>query len=193
MSRFALLACLGLAQLAHAQGEGGAYVGAGFGIFDYEEDIGSEVVSDSAAAYQIIGGYRFNDYVAVEFNIGRTGDIEDDFEGTIPGVGTFSFQVDRTFDVYAAKVLGYLPLDRFRLFAGIGYYSADIGDTVSVGGIGEVGFVDDHARGSTATLGVQYDFGLDLRNFSIRGEYQWFDVEDNVDASAVNIGMVFRF
>ncbi|HEY8519325.1 MAG TPA: outer membrane beta-barrel protein [Gammaproteobacteria bacterium] len=192
MNRLALLAFLGLAQLAHAQGEGGGYIGAGFGTFDYEEEVGTRVVSDSTPAYQIIGGYRFNDYFAVEANIGRTGDLEDDFEATIPGLGTLGLEVDLTYDIYAAKIIGSLPLDRFKLFAGVGYYSADASGTVSVSGFGEVDFFDAHERGSTATLGVQYDFGLDLRNFSIRGEYQWYDF-DEADASAVNIGMVYRF
>lgn len=44
-----------------------------------------------------------------------------------------------------------------------------------------------------ALLGIQRDFGLDLRSFRIRGQYEWFDFGNEVDASGFSIGVLFRF
>jgi hypothetical protein len=192
MKKLALLLCLGFAQLAHAQAERGAYMGAALGTFDYEEG-DPEVISDDTSAYQLFGGYRLNDYFAVELGLGRTGDIEGDFTDVIPGIGPITFEIDASYDIYTLRAVGFLPFEELSLFAAAGYYSASLGGPISVAGIGDVGEVDGHESGATAVLGIQRDFGLDLRSLSIRGQYEWFDFGTDVDASGFSIGVLFRF
>jgi hypothetical protein len=194
MKRVALLTCLGVAYVSDAAAQAGGYIGGALGTFDYEES--DEIVfplSDSTSAYQLFGGYTFNEHLALELDIGRTSDIEGSFTETVPGIGDITFDVEATFDIYTFQVLGFLPFERLSLFGGVGYSSASISGPVSARGFGDVGVVDGHERGATASGGIQYDFGLDLESFSIRGEYQWFDFGSDIDASGLNIGVVFRF
>lgn len=193
MKYVAVLVCLGLAQIGHAQDQSGGYIGAGFGTFDYDEGDGPTAVSDTTTAYQVYGGYRFNDHFAVELGMGRTGDLEADIEDVISSIGPVTLEIDGEYTVYALRVIGLLPFERFSLFGGVGYYSADLNATVSLQGLGEIGWIDGHERGATASAGVQYDFGLDLRSFSLRAEYQWFDFGSDIDASGLNVGLLFRF
>ena len=158
-----LLLCLGLTQLAHAQAGSGMYMGAALGTFDYEEG-GLEAISDNTSAYQLFGG--FNDHFAVEFGLGRTGDIEGEFTEVFPGVGPITLEVDAIYDIYALRAIGLLPFEELSLFGAVGYYSASLGGPVSVAGIGDIGEVGGHERGATAMLGIQRDFGLDLRSVS---------------------------
>jgi hypothetical protein len=192
MRKLAPLLCLGFTQLAHAQADGGMYMGAALGTFDYEES-GPDAISDDTSAYQLFGGYRFNDHLAVEVGFGRTGDIEGEFVEVIPGIGPITLEVDANFDVYTVRAIGFLPFEQLSLFGAAGYYSASLGGPVSVAGFGDIGEVDGHERGATAALGIQRDFGLDLRSLSIRGQYEWFDFGSEVDASGFSLGVLFRF
>ena len=67
---------------------------------------GPQAVSDSTTAYQIYGGYKFNDHLAVELGIGRTGDIEADIDDSIPPLGPVTLEIDGQYDIYALRVLG---------------------------------------------------------------------------------------
>jgi hypothetical protein len=193
MKKLALLMCLGITQVAHAQGERGLYMGAELGTFDYEESGPGAVLSDDTYAYELLGGYRVNEHFGVEVGLGRTGDLEGEFTEDIPGLGPITFEVDGVYDIYAVRAVGLLPFEEFTLFGAAGYYSASLGGPVSVAGIGEVFQADGHQRGATAAFGIQRDFGLDLRSFSIRGQYKWYDFEDGIDAAGFSVGVLFRF
>ena len=169
-------------------------MGAGLGTFDYEES-GTDTItiSDTTSAYQLFGGYQFNEHLALEFGFGRTGSIKSTFSDLVPVLGPITLDVDATYDIYALKALGFIPLDKLSLFASAGYFSAGLGGTVNLQGVGEIGTLDGHDRGTLLTAGIQRDFGLDLKSLSIRGEYQWFDIGSDVDAWGLNISMLFRF
>ena len=192
MKKLALLLCLGSTQLVHAQADSGLYMGAALGTFEYEEHLPGGI-SDDTSAYQLFGGYRLNDHFAVEVGFGRTGDIEGEFTEVVPGIGPITLEVDGVYDIYTLRAIGLLPFEQLSLFGAAGYYSASLGGLVSIAGIGDVGEVDGHERGASAVLGIQRDFGLDLRSLSIRGQYEWFDFGNEVDASGFSIGVLFRF
>jgi outer membrane protein with beta-barrel domain len=192
MKRLALLTCLGFAQLAHAQAERGGYMGGSVGIFDYEEapTVDELAFSDDPWIYHIFGGYQLNEHVAIEAGFGRTGDIEGSFTDIFPG---FTVEVDAIYDIYTFKVLGILPFDAVSLFGAAGYYSASLSGPVEVVNFGQIGELDGHERGATATIGVQKDFGLDLRSMSLRAQLDWYDFGSEIDATGFTIGMVWRF
>jgi hypothetical protein len=192
MKTLALLLCFALAPLAHAQDDRGMYFGAGLGSFDYDEG-GIDGISDSAYSYHLFGGYKFIDNFALEFGIAGTGDLEETFPEAF-GPGTPSVNVDLNLDIYRLTALGILPLDRFSLFAGAGYFSASYGGDVNIAGFGDAGSFDGgNESGAAATFGIQRDFGLDLKALSIRGQYDWYDFPDGIDASGFTIAMLFRF
>jgi len=192
MKNLALLFLLGIAPVAHAQSERGMYFGAGLGSFDYDE--GSDGISDSAYAYHLFGGYKFSDNFAVEVGLGGTGDLEESFMDTVPGIGPITLDVDADASIYSLSLLGMLPFDRLSLFAGVGYFNAGFEGDVNVVGFGNAGSFDGgHDHGTLANIGIQHDFGLDLRSFSIRGQYDWYDFPDDIDASGFSLSMLYRF
>jgi hypothetical protein len=195
MKTLALLLCLALAPLAQAQDDRGMYFGAGLGSFDYDEpgNGSSLAISDSTYAYHLFGGYKFIENFALEVGIGGTGDIGESFTQTVPGLGTLALEVEGTYDIYTLTAVGILPLDRFSLFAGAGYFSASLGGTIEASGFGTVGAIDGNDSGAVATFGIQRDFGLDLKSLSIRGHYDWYDFGNGVDVSGFTVGVIFRF
>jgi hypothetical protein len=199
MKKLALLLALAIAPLAHAQDDRGMYFGAGLGSFDYDEssDAFAFAISDSNYAYHLFGGYKFTENFALEVGIGGTGDLEENipdvFVPQIPQLGLVTLELDGTYDIYTITALGILPFDQFSLFAGAGYFSASLGGTVNVSGIGTIGSLDGHDNGAAATFGVQRDFGLDLKSLSIRGHYDWYDFSDGIDASGFTLAVLFRF
>ena len=86
------------------------------------------------------------------------------------------------------RALGIIPFSKVSLFGGAGYYDAEANVSVSVSGFGG-GEGEASDSGVTLSGGIQ----LDLKRVSIRGEYEWFDSGDEIDASGIGIGVFFRF
>ena len=60
--------------------------------------------------------------------------------------------------------------------------------TSNVAGFRRRGSFDGgHDHGALANFGIQHDFGLDLKSFSIRGQYDWYDFPDDIDASGFSL------
>jgi outer membrane protein with beta-barrel domain len=188
----ALILCLGLAQTANAQGMSGGYIGFALGVVDYEEadeDLG-ETLSDTSSAYRVLGGYRFSDNFAVEGGWSRTSNLEESIVESIPFFGTLTLDVDAELEVLTVRALGFIPFSKVSLFGGAGYYDAEANVSVSVAGFGNAeGEGEASDSGATLSGGIQFD----LKRVSIRGEYEWFDTSDEIDASGVGIGVLFRF
>lgn len=193
MKNLALLVGLAASPLAHAQEDRGVYFGAGLGTFDYQDSVSSPGVDDSTYAYQLFGGYKLTENFALEFGLGGTGDVEQDFVQATPNLGDITFQLDGNYDIYNLTAIGILPFDRFSLFGGAGYFSASLSGDVNAVGFGTIGSLDDSYSGAVAKFGIQRDFGLDLKSLSIRGSYDWYDFGDGIDASGITVAMLFRF
>jgi hypothetical protein len=191
MKTLALLLTLALAPLAHAQSDRGMYFGAGLGSFDYDEGVGG--VADSTYAYHLFGGYKFNEHIALEGGISGTGDLKESFTETVPGFGDVTLNVKQNLDIYSFTALGILPFDSMSLFAGVGYFSASLSGTVDAAPFGSGAFDGSHDNGVQAKLGIQHDFGLDLKSLSIRAQYDFYDFSDNVDVSGITVAVLFRF
>jgi hypothetical protein len=191
----ALVLCLSLSSVAHAQGQGGGYIGALLGGFDYQEGVEEAGfrLADTAYAYRLFGGYQISDHFAIEGGIGRTGEISDSFTAMFQGVGEVTLDVDGTYDIYSLRALGIVPLRNVSLLGGIGYYSASVSGPVTARGFGQIGELEGHERGATVIAGIQHDLKLDLKTLSIRGEYEWFDFSGDIKASAVSVGVIMRF
>lgn len=192
MKGLTLVLCLGFAQLAHAQVEDGAYVGASVGAFDYDSAVLG--ISDDTFAYQLFGGYRLSDHFAVEGGIGRTGDIKGKLTLPFFGIGEVDFDAELIYDIYTARAVGFLLFDEFSAFGAAGYFSAAASGPIRSSDFGEVrGGFSGHQRGATAMFGIQHDFRLDWSSLSIRGQYEWYDFDDDIDASSLSVSVLFRF
>ena len=164
-----------------------AYMGFSFGAVDYEEVHPSTglVLSDVGSTYRLIGGYRFSENFAFEAAWGETSGIKDTFD--VPGLGSASFKVDE-YDVVTVRALGMLPLEKVSVLGGVGLYNSERRLSADFDGLDQ--FVDTKRTDSGATLvgGVQ----VDLKSVTIRGEYEWFDADRDVEAWDITFSVLFR-
>ena len=182
---------------ALAQDVSGAYVGATFGNLTYTEKadglVSQSSFDDSSSTYRIYGGYRLGRRLALELGYSRSDGISDTVDMDVGGVVPVDISSD--FTMTTARALMHFPIGAERLpfvslsfFAGLGYYDANSTWSGSVDGSQLVAF-DSTENGSTALLGLQLDFP----KVSVRGEYEWFDTDANVDIWTTGIGVIFRF
>ncbi|HEX5418885.1 MAG TPA: outer membrane beta-barrel protein [Gammaproteobacteria bacterium] len=188
--KYLLLAVLSIASLsAYAQERHGAYLGAGLGSFHYKErDV---AFSDAALAYQVLGGYRFNKYLAVEGAWGASRDLTESYS-ELTLLGTATIDLTAHYDrVLTTRAVGILPLRILDLYGALGYYHAHLtgSGTGTLSGYTVQESAGGTDSGATAGVGVQFHFS----NMSIRGGYQWFDAESGVDASLLGVEALFHF
>ena len=198
----ALLA--GAAQAQSSNPDSGVYVNVGVTQVSADLDLTNIDVSgetvdlgnQSPDVLMITGriGYRFNDYISVEGDLGF-GLGGDDFSAVVPvntGLGPVNVDTDISLDInnyFGAFVKGSLPLgDQFEIFARGGYGTAEVEADVTASALGlsasssESESLNDFAFG----VGAQFDFngnnGLRLDYSSIGG-----------DADLISLTYVRRF
>jgi hypothetical protein len=185
-----LVPCLTVAPFAGAQSLSGAFVGYGAGSYAYREtDAGVVIIDDSASSWRAFGGYEIKRFFAVEGSWGRTGSLKGSYEANLPGYGIATFDVEGKYETYTIRAVGMLPLKRFKLVGGGGYYNSRLDLNVRVRGLsGEINSSGTD-NGTTLFAGLQYD--LDV--MGIRFEYEWFDQRQGADASQATINLLFKF
>ena len=191
MREFASLVIAGallVAGSAQAQSDSGAYLGIATGVFDYQEadDQLGVLIDDSTQIHRLIGGYQLNENLAIEGALSRTGDIKETFPFG-PPIG--DFVVKAKYDLFAVRALGLVPLDRIDFYGGLGYYRSTLTVDVSAPGLGLSDSTEDDDSGVTLLGGVHFY----LDRVIIRGEYEWFNANDNVDLWDITVGVLFRF
>jgi hypothetical protein len=188
---------VGASATAAAQDVSGAYVGATVGNLTYTEKsdglVATSDFDDSASAYRLYGGYRLGRRLALELGYAKSDGVSDTVDMDIGGV--VPVDITSEFSMTTARALLHFPVSAERLpfvslsfFVGAGIYDTDVDSTGSVPGESSLAFSSTE-DGSTALLGVQLDFP----KVSLRGEYEWFDTESNVELWTAGIGMIFRF
>ena len=186
-----------LAGPVFAQDVSGAYMGATLGDLTYTERADGLITQsdfeDSASTFRLYGGYRLGRRLALEIGYAETDGIADTVDIDLGGVVPVDLSSD--FSVTTARALLHFPIRAERLpfvslsiFAGAGIYDADLQSEGAAAGFATVA-TESSEDGSTALLGLQIDFP----KVSIRGEYEWFDTESNVDIWSAGVGLIFRF
>jgi len=177
-----------VAGAAQAQSDSGPYIGLGVGVFSYYEfdDQTGLIVDDSTPVYRLIGGYQLNENLAIEGTLARTGDIEETFPFG-PPVGTVTARAD--YELYSVRALGLVPLRSFDFYGGVGYYKATLKSDVNAPDIGLADSAKNDDSGATLLGGVHFY----LDRVIIRGEYEWFNADKNIDIWDITVGVLFRF
>jgi opacity protein-like surface antigen len=186
----ALLLAVGLASSANAAEPTTGYYGLALGSLTYRErdDPGALVFEDTASFYRLVAGYQFSDHFAVEGGWGKTGQLKDSVDALVSGVGLVTFDLRGKYQVTSIRGIGILPFKQASLFGGVGYANTKFKGTVSVTGFGE--FSNNSTDGGwTAVAGVQRDWD----RFALRGEYEWFSLQNDVDARDATIGFIYKF
>lgn len=168
-----LISAAVLASIAPSAAAQGGYADAGFGYFFAKED-GMDLSLGNIVAH---GGYEFNDYFAVEGEIGF-GVLDDT-------VSVYGYDVDvKLSSLFGGFVRAQYPVsENFDVFARAGYVQAEIEASIS-------GY-DGNASENGFGLGVGglYQAG---DNLYFRGEYTRYDIKDlEADALMFSVGIKF--
>jgi opacity protein-like surface antigen len=180
--------------IVQAQEENGGYIGLTYGNLSLEayDEFDFELISESGDQLRLFGGYRFNDNFAFEAGWSDTSGIDDSFSGNLPCCGDVTESVSVDIETLTLRAVGIIPFDRVSLFGAVGYYDASFSGTYSYTddfesisfSVGD--FYDDSGVTVAAGFELNFDSGL-----GIRGEAEWFDTPSDVDAYAINIGILY--
>ena len=195
--RLLLAACASFSgSVAYAQDS--LYVGVGLGSFDYEEGFVDPIlgrVADKTDTWKVFGGFEFNQYVTLEINYRKTGELMQSGSFTLEPVGVITDTLTADFTMTTLAAIGQLPMDWGVLLGGLGYYSSD-NDFVEK--FSADGFEDEFVGGTirddglAAMLGIEWRFGRFGTRYGIRLEYEWWDI-DAADASTIGISLSYGF
>lgn len=171
--RTALIACATLLASAPALAQG-FYFGGSVGQSTMDVDVAG--FSGDDLAFKVFGGYRVNNYIAVEVFYTDFGAPDD---GPL-GIDAFA---------YGAEAVGIVPIgSRLEVFGKVGMAAWDADFT------GPGGFSDDGAD-------LVYGGGLAIKvtdRLAIRGEWEFYQIESDVggfdvDTQLLSAGVQFNF
>ena len=184
MTAIVLMAAVaGIAPTA-AYAEGGFYIGGSVGAATLDADIDDlaipglpSSIDEDDTAYKVFAGYNFDLPVldlGIEASYVDFGEPGIDITGDELLIGTTSV------NLWGIAGLDLGPLNVFGKFGYVDYDAEAI-------------FLDDSASetGSGTGYGVGLRFGLGP--IEVRGEYEIFDLEDDVDIEMLSVGIAFYF
>ncbi|MBN1006917.1 outer membrane beta-barrel protein [Amphritea pacifica] len=163
---------------------GGGYLGASYGYTKLElsntekaalNSFGITVTDDSDQGYKIFGGYRYNDYFAVEAFYADFGDLE---------LSNGAVTVSEETSGYGLSAVGLLPVtENIDLFAKAGVMRWSIDATSNIGGTAG-------NDGNDITFGVGAEYTLDV--VTVRAEMERFEIGDS-SMDLVSVGLALNF
>ena len=165
----------------------GPYVGLGLGMFDYEEDVfGSPYFSDTAPAYKLFGGYRFNRRWAVEGYLGTTAILKEQVTISTPA------RID--FDIREIRGLAHFG----SFLAGIGFRHVDFSTSPMLAG-------PSSSKFSLIVGGEwskrKWDFRVEAEAFNTDDRillinqfpFEQFPLEHSTQATSLSFGALYKF
>ena len=189
MKRFvfslALTSLVALVALPAVAADNGFYLGLSVGqsaitIDDISDgDVTAEFSGDDMA-YKVFAGYRLLTFLAVEASYVDFGSPDDTIEG-------FDGTIEASITGFDAFAMGMLPLGIADIFVKVGVISWDADLAASLG--------DQYERLSGDGTDPAYGLGFQFRikSFAVRGEIEYFDIEDAQDVFMYSIGGSYTF
>jgi OOP family OmpA-OmpF porin len=175
-----LAIALALAPGASAFAEDGFYAGVGVGQATIEIDDSDIDFDQDDFGWKAFAGYRFMPYFGVEGGYVDFGEPDDSILG-------IDVEVDADgWDLFA---VGFWPIgEKWDLFAKLGViaWSADIKGSFQGESVSEEEDGADLAYG----LGAGWNFS---ERFSVRGEWEYFDIDDTDEVYLLSLSAVYRF
>ncbi len=182
MNKYAALLATSMLMAGTANAEG-FYVGGAFGAGDASLNGNAQIgdIDDRLYFAKGFGGYRVNDYFAVEGQLlaGTNDDWDDGFNNDI----------EATFAALSGSLVGIIPAsDNFELYAKVGGY---FGESEVKNFFGFTSF-DENESGLIWGAGMYISFGR-ANQFTIRVDYETYDADVFDDLWAVSGGFQFNF
>jgi hypothetical protein len=166
----------------------GFFVGGGLGkstleVSDFFPDLVDQRGSENHFGYKLFGGYRFLDFLAVE--AGYT-DL-----GTKETWETSHLMWEHRVEVRTAgwnmSAVGFLPLGSVDLFAKVGFMAWDADLSTSL----PEGDETESLNGTDMTFGL--GIGFNFKHLFVRGECEWYQIEDIDSVLMVSISLGYSF
>ena len=168
----AILLTLGITGTALAQN--GFYAGASIGQATIDACDGVRNCDDEDTSWKVFGGWELNQNIAFEAAYVDFGEVSGSIDGS---------SVSAEVDGWSLAAKGMLPLnEQFGVFGKVGMIMWDV-----EGGGAASGF-DDDGTDLMFGIGAQYMF---TDQFGIVGEWEWYDMDDDVDL--FSIGALIKF
>ena len=165
----AIIICLGVTTISVASaGQGNWYIGTATGSTEVDN---SALDDDSGTKFY--GGYHFTDRYALEGGQTDLGSFDID---AVPGADV---EVD---GLQVAGVASFPLKDRLSIFGKAGIYDWESDVSVPILGVS----ADDDGTDIMYGFGLNYSVG----NWGIRGEWERFDADDDVDM--ISVGVIYR-
>jgi OOP family OmpA-OmpF porin len=179
------------------------YVGASVGQSNFDVD-GDDLdlssngdYDDSDTSFKVLAGYNFNQYFSIEVSYANFGQIAVTDNYSESGV-TAAYGMTAELTGLTASIIAAYPLsEKVKIFAKAGSNSWEA-DTTAKGTItvpqypqyNETYNESETSDGSDTFVG----FGLSYKfeSFSIRAEYELYDVEDT-DLDMLSLGLIYSF
>jgi hypothetical protein len=184
---------------------GNFYAGVSAGVFSYRETMTvrdfaapfgvSELIlfEDYTHASRVYGGYRITDRWSVEAGYSATGNLGSTDFFFDPALGNVDSRVNWDYELLSVRALWtgrFGP--RFALFAGGGLVSVDslidVSETSTCCGTLSLSY-PDRDDGATATFGMEWAF----RAVTLRGEWEIFFLESDLETDFLSIGLKWEF
>jgi OOP family OmpA-OmpF porin len=149
-------------------------------------------VDDKDAGWKLLGGYSFNQYLAVEGSYVDLGNF--DVHATLLPAATQRGKA--SLHGYGIDLVGTLPLGgNFSAFGRVGLNNTRVSQSFSNSGLGAY-FADRTDRGTQEKYGVGVQYRISDA-FSVRAELERYGIDDNRvtddDADMFSLGLVYRF
>jgi len=184
---------------------GNFYAGVSGGVFSYRETMTvrdfaapfgvSELIlfEDHTHASKVYGGYRFSDRWSIEAGYSATGRLGSTDFFFDPNLGDVESRVSWDYELLSVRALWtgrFGP--RFALFAGGGLVDVDspldVSETSVCCGTLSVSY-PYRDSGATATFGMEWAF----RAVTLRGEWELFFLESDLETDVLSIGLQWEF
>ena len=171
----------------------GAYIGGGFGRFDYRidslNDVGqgvSDITHSSDDAWKIDLGYRFSPFIAIEADYIDLGNPHDGFQAT-GSSGNYRAHITG----FAPFLVGTLPAGPIELFAKAGWLWYDNNLQINLNQPGSQVIESSH-RFSNFMYGGGIGVTL-FRHLNVNLEYDGIRIENATDSTVLWLAANYRF
>ncbi len=170
--------------------DGDLYIGASVGSValntdfdDFDDNIDSDDTGFSATL-----GVQFSELLALEGGYSNFGTYSALFSTPL---GTTSLNAELSgFDVFGVLRLPLGPLDVFGK-AGVVFWDSEA-EAVFASPPGLPNRLSSDNDGTDLAFGVGADIALG-NQLSLRGEFEWFDIDETDEVSFISIGLLYRF
>lgn len=164
-----------------------AYVVGSVGQSDFGDCAGAISCDNKDVGFKLLGGYKFNPYIAVEggyVNLGKA--------NLVVPVGALRANGEIKSSGVTAAVVASAPIQDFELFAKLGLVYLDTKVDVSVASLGSAS-VSDNSTDVAFGVGAAYNFN---KNVGVRVEFERYRAKfdgEKGDIDLFSAGLQYRF